>query len=362
MLSQFSRSTCFSFLILFFVNISIVFAGTEKNSDEFDVNEMIMHHIKDSHEFHIMDINGHAVSFPLPVVLWTDNGLVSFLSSAFKHDDSGSVIVSRKGQDFVKYHEKIFYANNNGSEKFISYDANGNIINKKPIDFSITKMVFSMFISMILLVLIFVSTAKTYLNSKKGEPTGLGKFTEPLIMFIKDEVALPMIGEKNYDKYMPFLLTLFFFIWINNVMGLIPFFPFSANLSGNIAFTFVLAAITFIITTLVANKDYWKHIFWMPGIPVPMKLFLAPIEFLGIFIKPISLMIRLFANISAGHIIILSLISLIFIFKSLWLAPASLFFSVFISLIEVLVVAIQAYIFTMLSALYIGSAIEEHEH
>ena len=362
MLSQFSRSTYFSFLILFFVNISIVFAGTEKNSDEFDVNEMIMHHIKDSHEFHIMDINGHAVSFPLPIVLWTDNGLVSFLSSAFKHDNSGSVVVSRKGQDFVKYHEKIFYANNNGSEKFISYDANGNIINKKPIDFSITKMVFSMFISMFLLVLIFVSTAKTYSNSRKGEPTGLGKFTEPLIMFIKDEVALPMIGEKNYHKYMPFLLTLFFFIWINNVMGLIPFFPFSANLSGNIAFTFVLAAITFIITTLVANKDYWKHIFWMPGIPVPMKLFLAPIEFLGIFIKPISLMIRLFANISAGHIIILSLISLIFIFKSLWLAPASLFFSVFISLIEVLVVAIQAYIFTMLSALYIGSAIEEHEH
>ena len=362
MLSQFSRSTYFSFLILFFVNISIVFAGTEKNSDEFDVNEMIMHHIKDSHEFHIMDINGHAVSFPLPIVLWTDKGLVSFSSSAFKHDDSGSVIVSRKGQDFIKYHEKIFYANNNGSEKFISYDANGNIINEKPIDFSITKMVFSMFISIILLVLIFVTTAKSYSNSRKGEPTGLGKFTEPLIMFIKEEVALPMIGEKNYHKYMPFLLTLFFFIWINNVMGLIPFFPFSANLSGNIAFTFVLAAITFVITTLVANKDYWKHIFWMPGIPVPMKLFLAPIEFLGIFIKPISLMIRLFANISAGHIIILSLISLIFIFKSLWLAPASLFFSVFISLIEVLVVAIQAYIFTMLSALYIGSAIEEHEH
>jgi len=145
-------------------------------------------------------------------------------------------------------------------------------------------------------------------------------------------------------------------------MGLIPFFPFSANLSGNIAFTFVLAVITFMITTLVANKDYWKHIFWMPGLPVPMKLFLAPIEFLGIFIKPISLMIRLFANISAGHIIILSLISLIFIFKSILLAPVSLFFSVFISLIEVLVVAIQAYIFTILSAMYIGSAIEEHEH
>ena len=329
---------------------------------EFDVNEMIMHHIKDAHEFHIMDIDGHAVSFPLPIILWTDNGLVTFLSSEFNHNDSGEVIVERKGQEFIKYHEKIFYANNTGGDMYVAYDVAGNVTNKKPLDLSITKMVFSMFLSMLLLVLIFVATARTYSKSKKGEPTGLGKFTEPLVMFIKDEVALPMIGEKNYQKYMPFLLTLFFFIWINNVMGLIPFFPFSANLSGNIAFTFVLAAITFVITTTVANKDYWKHIFWMPGIPVPMKLFLAPIEFLGIFIKPISLMIRLFANISAGHIIILSLISLIFIFKSLWLAPAALFFSVFISLIEVMVVAIQAYIFTMLSALYIGSAIEEHEH
>ena len=360
--SQFSRSTYFSFLILFFVNISTLFAGTEKNSDEFDVNEMIMHHIKDSHEFHIMDINGHAVSFPLPIILWTDNGLVSFLSSAFEHDNSGSVIVSRKGQDFVKYHEKIFYANNNGSEKIISYDANGNIINKKPIDFSITKMVFSMFISMILLVLIFVSTAKTYSNSRKGEPTGLGKFTEPLIMFIKDEVALPMIGEKNYYKYMPFLLTLFFFIWINNVMGLIPFFPFSANLSGNIAFTFVLAAITFIITTLVANKDYWKHIFWMPGVPIWLKPLLAPIELLGVFIKPFSLMIRLYANILAGHIVLYSLIGLIFIFKNLVGSSLSLVLVFFISIIEVLVALLQAYIFTLLSALYFGFAVQEDDH
>ena len=350
------------FFILFSTNIFANPAGKSDETKEFDVNEMIMHHIKDAHEFHIMDINGHAVSFPLPIILWTDNGLVTFLSSEFNHDDSGKVIVERKGQEFIKYHEKIYYANNTDTDKYVYYDVSGNVANKKPLDLSITKMVFSMFLSMLFLILIFIATARTYSKSKKGEPTGLGKFTEPLVMFIKDEVALPMIGEKNYQRYMPFLLTLFFFIWINNVMGLIPFFPFSANLSGNIAFTFVLAAITFVITTIVANKDYWKHIFWMPGIPVPMKLFLAPIEFLGIFIKPISLMIRLFANISAGHIIILSLISLIFIFKSLWLAPASLFFSVFISLIEVLVVAIQAYIFTMLSALYIGSAIEEHEH
>ena len=362
MLLRFSGIFTLLLLLLFSANIFPSPAEKSDNSKDFDVNEMIMHHIKDSHEFHIMDIDGHAVSFPLPIILWTENGLVTFLSSEFDHDDSGNVIVEKKGQEFIKYHEKIFYANNTVGDKYVTYDSAGNVTNKKPLDLSITKMVFSMFISMVLLLLIFVATARTYSQSTNGEPIGLGKFTEPLVLFIKDEVALPMIGEKNYQKYMPFLLTLFFFIWINNVMGLIPFFPFSANLSGNIAFTFVLAAITFIITTIVANKDYWKHIFWMPGLPVPMKLFLAPIEFLGIFIKPISLMIRLFANISAGHIIILSLISLIFIFKSILLAPVSLFFSVFISLIEVLVVAIQAYIFTILSAMYIGSAIEEHEH
>jgi len=362
MLLRFSGIFTLLLLLLFSANIFASPAEKSDNSKDFDVNEMIMHHIKDSHEFHIMDIDGHAVSFPLPIILWTENGLVTFLSSEFDHDDSGNVIVEKKGQEFIKYHEKIFYANNTVGDKYVTYDSAGNVTNKKPLDLSITKMVFSMFISMVLLLLIFVATARTYSQSTNGEPIGLGKFTEPLVLFIKDEVALPMIGEKNYQKYMPFLLTLFFFIWINNVMGLIPFFPFSANLSGNIAFTFVLAAITFIITTIVANKDYWKHIFWMPGLPVPMKLFLAPIEFLGIFIKPISLMIRLFANISAGHIIILSLISLIFIFKSILLAPVSLFFSVFISLIEVLVVAIQAYIFTILSAMYIGSAIEEHEH
>ena len=277
-------------------------------------------------------------------------------------DDSGETVVKRKKQAFVKFHEEIYYAGNDKEGKYIQLDSSNHPINDKPLDLSITKLVFSMFLSIIIIFIIFILSAKSYARSKKGEPSGLGKFTEPIIIYIRDEVALPLIGEEKHEKYLPFLLTIFFFIWINNLMGMIPFFPFSANLSGNIAFTGVLALITFVITTLVSNKHYWKHIFWMPGIPVPMKLFMAPIEFLGIFIKPLSLMIRLFANISAGHIIVLSLISLIFIFKSIWVAPASLLFSVFISLIEVLVVAIQAYIFTMLSALYIGSAMEEQEH
>ncbi len=330
--------------------------------EEFNVTEMIMHHVTDSHDFHILDWKGHAVSFPLPIILWTENGLVTFMSSEFHHDDSGKVVVEKDGQKFVKYHEEIYYASEtpNADGSYITMGEGDHPSNAAPMDFSITKLVFSMFLSILLLVLIFGLSARKY--DKTGVPKGIAKFTEPLVVFIRDEVAIPNIGEKKYAKYMPFLLTLFFFIWINNIMGLIPFFPFSANLSGNIAFTFVLALITFVITTVVANKDYWKHIFWMPGVPVPMKIFLAPIEFLGIFIKPISLMIRLFANITAGHIIVLSLISLIFIAKTVWVSPASVFFSVFISVIEVLVVAIQAYIFTMLSALYIGSAMEEHEH
>lgn len=355
-------------LLSLFLSLSFVGNASETSEDksdekEFNVTDMIMHHIKDAHDFHIMDWNGHAVSIPLPVILWTNDGLVTFMSSEFHHNDDGSVVVEKGGQKFVKYHEEIYYANqeaNNGS--YVSYDAEQHPTNAAPLDFSITKLVFSMFISMLLLVLIFGFSARAYKKSEGGVPTGIAKFTEPLIVFIRDEVAIPNIGEKHYKRFLPFLLTLFFFIWINNIMGLIPFFPFSSNLSGNIAFTGVLALITFVITTFVANKDYWKHIFWMPGVPVPMKIFLAPIEFMGIFIKPISLMIRLFANISAGHIIVLSLISLIFIAKSIWIAPASIIFSVFISVIEVLVVAIQAYIFTMLTALYIGSAMEEHEH
>jgi len=220
-----------------------------------------------------------------------------------------------------------------------------------------------MFLSVALLLLIFILSARSYKKSGDKMPSGIGRIMEPIVVFIRDEVAIPNIGEKHYGKFMPFLLTLFFFIWINNVIGLIPFFPFSSNLSGNIAFTLTLAVITFLITLFSSKKYYWKHMLWMPGLPVPMKLFLAPIEIIGMFVKPIALMVRLFANITAGHVIVLSLISLIFIFKSVWAAPISVAFTLFISVIEVLVVAIQAYIFTMLSAMYFGQALEEeHEH
>lgn len=356
------KSTFRAFLTLVLVfSFSFGFSSNEDTKTEgeaFDTSELIFHHITDSHGFHVAG----DFSVPLPVILWTDNGLVTFMSSEFHHDIDGKTIVERKGMKFVNLHEKIYQLDEGATA--VAFDAEHHPTNaKRPLDFSITKNVFSMLLSVALLLLIFIAAARSYRKSDANMPSGIGKFMEPIIVFIRDEVAIPNIGENHYKKYMPFLLTLFFFIWVNNIFGLIPFFPFSANLSGNIAFTMTLAVITFIITIFSSKSYYWKHMLWMPGLPVPMKLFLAPIEFMGMFIKPMALMIRLFANITAGHVIVLSLISLIFVLKTVWVAPVSVLFTVFISVIEVLVVAIQAYIFTMLSALYFGQALEEgHEH
>lgn len=327
-----------------------------KEGEEFETSEFIFHHIQDSYGFHV----AADFTIPLPVILWTDNGLVTFMSSEFHHDSDGEVIVEKNGMKFVNLHEKVYQLN--AGESAIALDKEGHAANAvRPMDFSITKNIFSMLLSLLTLIVIFTAAARGYKKSKKGMPSGIGRFVEPIIVFIRDEVAKPNIGEQHYRRYMPFLLTLFFFIWINNIFGLIPFFPFSANLSGNIAFTMTLAVITFVITLFSSKKYYWKHMLWMPGLPVPMKIFLAPIEFIGMFVKPIALMIRLFANITAGHVIVLSLIALIFVLKTVWVSPVAVVFTVFISVIEVLVVAIQAYIFTMLSALYFGQALEE-EH
>ena len=327
---------------------------------KFDPNEMIMHHVKDAHEFHIIDIDDKPISLPLPIILWTDNGLTTFMSSAFHHDDEGKVVVEKNGERFVKYHEKI-YQLEAGANSVVFDDKHHPTNATKPLDISITRNVFMMWVSVLVLLFIFISAARVYRKSENKVPTGIAGFVEPLIVFVRDEIARPMIGENKYKRYMPYLLTIFFFIWINNIFGLIPILN-GANLSGNIAFTFTLALFTFIITTFSGNKNYWKHIFWMPGVPVPMKIFLMPIELIGIFTKPISLMIRLFANITAGHIIILALMSLIFIFETVWVSPISVAFSLFITVIEIVVTAIQAYIFTILSALYFGMATEEEHH
>ncbi|WP_153800221.1 F0F1 ATP synthase subunit A [Foetidibacter luteolus] len=317
---------------------------------EFNVTETILEHIKDSHSWHLW---GHT-SLPLPVILHTDKGFEAFSSAKLMNEH----------HEPVAYQGNYLYKVVEGKIKIV--DEAGTVNeeeSKKLLDISITKNVASMFLTVILLLLIFISVANAY--KKRGvtsAPKGFQSFIEPIILFVRDEIAKPYLGHK-YAKYMPFLLTVFFFIWINNLLGLIPIFPGGSNVSGNIAFTMTLAVFTFIIVNVNGKKDYWKHIFWMPGLPTAMKIFLMPIELLGVFIKPVSLMIRLFANITAGHILVMSLICLIFIFKAVAASAMAVPFAVFINAIELLVAFLQAFIFTMLSALYIGMAIEEHhEH
>ena len=354
-----------SVLFLAFSLTSIAASKADGEDKKFDAKEMIMHHVKDAYGMHIFTLNEGTenekhISIPLPVILWTDNGLTTFMSSEFHHDYEGKVIVEKNGGRFVNVHEKIYQLDDGATS--VLYDEEHHPTNaQRPLDISITRNVFMMWVSILVLILLFTSAARSYRKSENNVPSGIAGFLEPLVVFVRDEIARPMIGEKKYKKYMPYLLTVFFFIWLNNIFGLIPFLN-GANLSGNIAFTMVLALFTFIITTFSGNRNYWKHIFWMPGVPVPMKIFLMPIELIGIFTKPISLMIRLFANITAGHIIILALMSLIFIFDTVWVSPVSVAFSLFITVIEIVVTAIQAYIFTILSALYFGMATEEAHH
>lgn len=346
---------------VFLVVSTPIFAGGGNQTDKekpFNPTELINSHIGDSHDFHIADWNGKPISFSLPIILWTKNGLTVFSSSKFHHDNSGHYVVEANNQKFVKYKEVIYYADSFSQLKEDEKSAFN--FEARPLNFSMTKNVFSMLISAILLFLLFFPVARSYKKNAKA-PKGLAGFLEPLVVFVKEEIAIPNIGEKKYAKYMPYLLTIFFFIWINNLIGLIPFFPFSSNLTGNIYFTFTLALFTFLITTFSGNKNYWGHIF-LPPVPKPLYLIMWPVEIIGMFTKPFALMVRLFANITAGHIIILSLISLIFIFKSVGLAPVSGAFVLFMSVLELLVAALQAYVFTLLSALFIGQAVAEEEH
>ncbi|CAM4124906.1 F0F1 ATP synthase subunit A [Flavobacterium antarcticum] len=329
--------------------------------EPFNVSELINSHIADSHDFHVADWNGHPISFALPIILWTNSGLEIFSSEQFHHDNTGEHVVSVNGQEFVRNNEIIFYKDKYDTLTAEQKKDGAFEFDARPLNFSITKNVFSMFMSAILMFFLFFAVARSY-KKNPNAPKGIAGFLEPLITFVRDDIARPNIGEKQYAKYMPYLLTIFFFIWINNLIGLIPFFPFSSNLTGNIYFTFVLAFITFIVTTLSGNKDYWGHIFNTPGVPVWLAPIMIPVEVIGMLTKPFALMIRLFANITAGHIIILSLISLIFIFETVAVSPISGAFVLFMSVLEMLVAALQAYVFTLLSALFIGQAVAEHDH
>ncbi len=327
-----------------------------EHDEGFDVGELVSHHLADSHDYQF-ELPFLHKTIHLPVILWTNKGLSVFPSSKFKGDNQGKVIVTDdKGNKYVRLHEVIYYADKLGEHEHPSaFD-----FDKRPLNFSVTKNVTGIFFSFILLFLVMYLTAKVYQNPKKL-PKGIAGFVEPIIIFIRDDVAIPNIGKAKYEKYMPYLLTVFFFILFSNLIGLIPFSPFGYNLTGNIYITFVLAIFTFIITTLSGNKHYWKHIL-TPDVPKLLWPIMIPIEILSMFTKPFALMVRLFANILAGHTIMISLVALIFIGGTLMVAPVSGFFVIFMSFIELMVAFIQAYIFTILSALFIGLAIEEHGH
>lgn len=363
------RKTFFTrfFLVATLLLAQFTFANEQEHEAEehgkdlkTEIKEYISHHLKDSHDFSLFSYtkeNGEHkyVGFPLPVILW-DNGLKFFSSSKFHH---GETIAEVDGNHYKLYHSKIYKTDAAGT---INYDEEHHPTNVKPLDFSITKNVVMIIVTGLLMLWLFTSLAKSYAKNN-GIPTGAGRFFEPIVLYIRDDIARPNIGEKRYKKYMPFLLTIFFFIWFLNIFGLT---PLGINVTGNIAITFALALMTFLITNFTGTKDYWMHQFnplgnTMPWYAkIPLYIILVPIEILGLFIKPFSLLIRLYANMQAGHIVLMSLIGLMFIFKS-WLgSPLSFFLAFAISLIEILVALLQAYIFTMLSALYFGFASEDH--
>ncbi len=353
------------------------FAVPEKGTNEgesFRAGEYIIHHISDSHSIHLFgnEEEGIAeVSIPLPVILWTKNGLTVFMSSKFHHDIQGKEVVEANGQRFVNFHDKILYASDapdsHGSFAPIDHETHEVIAGMQPLDFSITKSVFGMLLIMILMILVFGSMAKAYKRRAGQAPKGMQNALEPLILFVRDEVVVPSIGAKKADRFLPFLLTSFFFIWMCNLLGLVPFLG-GFNITGTLGVTIVLAGFVFLITSFNGNKHYWGHILWPPGVPFLIKLILVPIEVVGLILKPAVLMIRLTANISAGHIVILAFVSLILIFgeQSVGLGygvgVGAIAFMIFMFFLELLVAFLQAYVFTMLAALYFGDATQEAHH
>lgn len=312
-------------------------AGGEGGASE--VSEVIMHHVTDDHQWHFAD----GLVLPLPVIIYSESGGLEVFSSAnFFNEDHEPKSFERNGHVYKLEHGHISFE---GSDEHI-------------LDLSITKNVAMLFLNVILILVVFMQVAAGYRKNRGKAPSGIQSLLEPVILFVKDEVVKPNIGHK-YERYMPYLLTLFFFILFGNLLGLL---PGAANLTGNIAVTATLAIFTFLITNFSGNKAYWSHIFWTPGVPLPLRVIILPVEIIGIFTKPFSLMVRLFAAITAGHIVMLSLLSLTFIFHSWGAGIGSTIFVVVINLIELLVAGIQAYVFTLFTSLYIGMAVEEHDH
>ncbi|MBL7111231.1 MAG: F0F1 ATP synthase subunit A [Bacteroidales bacterium] len=322
----------------------------------FNPGEFIFDHIGDAHEWHILTYKDFHLSLPLPVILYSKSkGLNVFLFSKFHH-----------GHDDYKGFRFELHGDNKG--KIVEILDDGSV-QPPSLNLSFTKNAFAILVSCLLLLWLFLSVARAYKKRPDKAPTGMQNLVEPIILFIRDDIAIPSIGEKKAERFLPFLLSIFFFIYINNMMGLIPIFPGGANVTGNITVTIVLALFTFSVITINGNKEYWTHIFNPPGVPWWLKFpvpLMPIIEIVGMFTKPFVLMVRLFANISAGHIIAMGFFSLIFIFGQMQVAmgylvsPLTLAFTIFMIFLELLVALIQAYVFTLLSAIYFGMAVEEH--
>jgi len=336
----------FSVVIILMLSIppATVFAlqeghGTaEKGAVEkkFNATEVIIHHVLDDHIWHLWD---HGGTIYLPVIVYSpEKGLEIFSSHHF----------------YDAHHNTVEYSGYKLDHNHIYLTESGQAV----LDLSITKNVAMLLINATLLLLVFIAVARGYKKNQGKAPKGIQSFLEPVIVFVRDEIVKPNIGH-HYEKFLPYMLTLFFFILFGNLLGLL---PGAGNLTGNIAVTLTLAVITFIITNVKGNKQYWSHIFWTPGVPLPLRIVILPVEIIGIFTKPFSLTLRLFVAITAGHIVLLSLISLAFIFQSVTVGFVSTLMVLFVTLIELLVAGIQAYVFTLFSSLYIGMATAENEH
>jgi len=393
----------FLLFVVFCVVVIPAQASGGEEGEKFRPGDMIMHHISDAHQIHLIG----QIHIPLPVILFHEGHVEFFSSSNFwdGYDEKGELkfkpYTTSSGVTFENHHEIIVVAGGHSdahsSEAVHAVHSGSTLIHdsahtelahvladslatpspealetaqvehSKPLDFSITKSVFGMLLVIVIMIFLFRGIAKSYEKRKGQAPRGAQNLFEPFILFIRNEVAIPSIGARKADRYVPFLLTSFFFIWMCNMLGLVPFFG-GFNVTGTLSITLVLAAMVFLITSFSGNKHYWGHIFWPPGVPLPIKIILVPIEIMSIFIKPAVLMIRLTANITAGHIIILAFVGLVLLFgqssavAGYSVGVGAVLFMVFMFFIELLVAFLQAYVFTLLAALYFGDATQEHHH
>lgn len=383
-------------VVMFLVVPARLLASGGGSEGKFNAGEVIMHHIQDAHSIHLIG----DLTLPLPCIVKTDKGWDFFSSAVFMDEHHGftrQYHSEKTGNTYALVHEQITvvegadghmetaHADLHAAETAPGHgevhaadstlraeaapEAHAAHSHGTPVtDFSITKSVFGMLLMLALVVFLFVRMARAYQKRRGQAPKGMQNLLEPLVLFIKDEVAIPALGKKKAMRYLPFLLTAFFFIWACNLLGLVPFSG-GFNITGTLSVTLVLATMVFVITTVSGNAHYWGHILWPPGVPLFVKLILVPIEIMSVFMKPAVLMIRLTANINAGHIVILAFTSLIFIFAEKSGAAAGYgvgigasLFMIFMYFIELLVAFLQAYVFTLLAALYFGDATQEHHH